>query len=74
MYILFKKRKKYDGFSTDSVTLAGDTDLTKNVDATGERSECSLIHRDKVRYPSATLVSETDWRPTPVYGEHYLFP
>ncbi|GBN99987.1 hypothetical protein AVEN_257789-1, partial [Araneus ventricosus] len=31
--------------------------LTKNVDATGESSMCSLVHRDKVRYPSATFWS-----------------
>ncbi|GBM92429.1 hypothetical protein AVEN_81045-1 [Araneus ventricosus] len=41
----------------------GDVDLAKNVDATGESSMRRLVHRDKVRYPSATLVSEIDWRP-----------
>ncbi|GBO09643.1 hypothetical protein AVEN_104838-1 [Araneus ventricosus] len=28
-----------------------DADLTKNMDGTGESSACSLVHRDKVRYP-----------------------
>ncbi|GBM80805.1 hypothetical protein AVEN_144533-1 [Araneus ventricosus] len=36
-----------------------DEDLTKNVDATGERSVCSLVHRDYVCYPSATKRSGT---------------
>ncbi|GBN38548.1 hypothetical protein AVEN_213391-1, partial [Araneus ventricosus] len=48
-----------------------DADLTKNVDAARESSMCSLVHRDKVQYISAAL--ETDGRPDPVYGEHYLF-
>ncbi|GBM66061.1 hypothetical protein AVEN_207157-1 [Araneus ventricosus] len=52
----------------------GDADLTKNMDATAELSVCSLVHRDKVRCPCATSASETDRRPQPVYGEHYLFP
>ncbi|GBN73366.1 hypothetical protein AVEN_237556-1 [Araneus ventricosus] len=40
----------------------GDEDLKKNVDTTGESSVCSLVHRDKARFPSGTLVSETDGR------------
>ncbi|GBM90749.1 hypothetical protein AVEN_139144-1, partial [Araneus ventricosus] len=39
-----------------------DEDLTKNVDTTGESLVCSLVHRDKARFPSATSVSETDGR------------
>ncbi|GBM70325.1 hypothetical protein AVEN_102660-1 [Araneus ventricosus] len=34
--------------------ILSDAVLTKNVDATGESSVRSLVHRDKVRYPSAT--------------------
>ncbi|GBM62817.1 hypothetical protein AVEN_212162-1 [Araneus ventricosus] len=58
----------------DEVVIArffiGDEDLSKNVYATGESSVCGLVHRDKVRYPSKTLASETDGLPPPVYGEH----
>ncbi|GBN25891.1 hypothetical protein AVEN_32282-1 [Araneus ventricosus] len=42
---------------------AGEEDLTKTVDAIGACSVCCLIPRDQVRYPSATLASETDGRP-----------
>ncbi|GBN58762.1 hypothetical protein AVEN_154314-1, partial [Araneus ventricosus] len=49
-------------------------DLTKNVDSRGECFVCSLVRRDKVRFPSATFASETDERPAPAYGKHYLFP
>ncbi|GBN94822.1 hypothetical protein AVEN_80651-1 [Araneus ventricosus] len=51
----------------------GDADLTKNVDATEKSSVCRLVHRDKIRYTSATWASEIDVRQPPVYGEHYLF-
>ncbi|GBN86886.1 hypothetical protein AVEN_130170-1 [Araneus ventricosus] len=51
----------------------GDAYLTKNVDATGERSVRSLAHRNKVRHTSVTFTSETDgrldlclWRTLPV--------
>ncbi|GBM11795.1 hypothetical protein AVEN_22922-1 [Araneus ventricosus] len=54
------------------VCFPGDADLTKNVDALGASSMCSLVHRGKVRYPSATLASETDGRPPHVYREHCL--
>ncbi|GBM69277.1 hypothetical protein AVEN_246303-1 [Araneus ventricosus] len=37
----------------------------KNVNATGESSVCSQARRDKVRYPNATLASETDGNPAP---------
>ncbi|GBN33647.1 hypothetical protein AVEN_206157-1 [Araneus ventricosus] len=47
-----------------------DADLTKNVDATGESSVCSLVHRDRVRYLSET---SDGLRPL-AYGELYLFP
>ncbi|GBM67611.1 hypothetical protein AVEN_44757-1 [Araneus ventricosus] len=53
--------------------IHGEADLMKNVDATGDSSVYSLIHRDKVQYPSAKLASETDeqfvpclWRTLPV--------
>ncbi|GBL85799.1 hypothetical protein AVEN_63141-1 [Araneus ventricosus] len=36
-----------------------DADLSKNVDATGESSVCSLLHGDKVRCPSATEFWDT---------------
>ncbi|GBM27201.1 hypothetical protein AVEN_9865-1 [Araneus ventricosus] len=36
-----------------------DADLMKNVDATGESSVYSLVHRDKVRCPSATKLWDT---------------
>ncbi|GBN75108.1 hypothetical protein AVEN_180982-1, partial [Araneus ventricosus] len=42
-----------------------DADLKKQMNAPGEISMCSLAHRDKVRYPSAKLASETDGRPAP---------
>ncbi|GBN06798.1 hypothetical protein AVEN_69018-1, partial [Araneus ventricosus] len=42
-----------------------DEDLTKNVDAAGI-SVLSLVHRDKVRYPSATKLSDTVWKGTTV--------
>ncbi|GBM91709.1 hypothetical protein AVEN_14914-1 [Araneus ventricosus] len=47
--------------------IRGEADLTKYVDATGEISVCSLIHRDKVQYPSAKLASEEDGRPIPCF-------
>ncbi|GBO41614.1 hypothetical protein AVEN_177811-1, partial [Araneus ventricosus] len=49
-----------------------EADLMKNDDR--RKLSVSLVHRDKVRYPSATLASETDGRPAPIYAEHYLFP
>ncbi|GBN53503.1 hypothetical protein AVEN_266316-1 [Araneus ventricosus] len=54
------------------IASKGDADLAKNVGTTGESSvcKCSLVHRDQVRCPSATLASETDGRPPPVYAEH----
>ncbi|GBM15685.1 hypothetical protein AVEN_28255-1 [Araneus ventricosus] len=39
----------------------------ENLDATGEKSLCSLVHPDKIRYPSATLASETDERYAPCF-------
>ncbi|GBN94794.1 hypothetical protein AVEN_54189-1, partial [Araneus ventricosus] len=41
-----------------------DAHLTKNVDATGERSVCSLVHREKVQCPSATELWDTVWKGT----------
>ncbi|GBN01066.1 hypothetical protein AVEN_56101-1 [Araneus ventricosus] len=35
-------------------------DLTKNMDATGESSVCSLVHRDKVRYYATTTPASRD--------------
>ncbi|GBM99406.1 hypothetical protein AVEN_175968-1, partial [Araneus ventricosus] len=43
-----------------------DSDLMKNVDATGESSVCSLVHTDKVQYTSATKLSDTVWEGTTV--------
>ncbi|GBM90755.1 hypothetical protein AVEN_139150-1 [Araneus ventricosus] len=43
-----------------STNNKGEEDVTKNVDTTGESSVCILVHRDKARYPSAILVSETN--------------
>ncbi|GBO10452.1 hypothetical protein AVEN_90379-1, partial [Araneus ventricosus] len=51
-----------------------DADLTKTVGAIGECSVCCLLPRDQVRYPSATLASQTDGQPPTAYGERYLFP
>ncbi|GBL77628.1 hypothetical protein AVEN_152870-1 [Araneus ventricosus] len=39
-----------------------DADLAKNMDATGESSVCSLVHRDKVRCPSAKELWDTVWK------------
>ncbi|GBN81206.1 hypothetical protein AVEN_212429-1 [Araneus ventricosus] len=49
-----------------------EVDLMKNDDR--RKLSVSLVHRDRVRYPSATLASATDGRPALIYGEHYLFP
>ncbi|GBM13320.1 hypothetical protein AVEN_226301-1 [Araneus ventricosus] len=54
------------GRSWSVASDGGDTDLTKSMDSTGESSVCSLVHRDKVRYPSATKLSDT------VYGRDPL--
>ncbi|GBN55697.1 hypothetical protein AVEN_70749-1 [Araneus ventricosus] len=51
-----------------------DPDLTKNMDATGESSMCSPVHRDKVRYPSAMKLSDTIWKGTTVPTSHALVP
>ncbi|GBL97630.1 hypothetical protein AVEN_49138-1 [Araneus ventricosus] len=47
----------------------GDADLTENVDSR-ESSVCSLVHRDKVRYTSATKLSNTIWKGTTVLPNH----
>ncbi|GBN23691.1 hypothetical protein AVEN_241383-1 [Araneus ventricosus] len=44
----------------------GDADLTKKVDATEGSSVCSLVHRDKERSPSATKLTDTEWKATTV--------
>ncbi|GBN69381.1 hypothetical protein AVEN_84440-1 [Araneus ventricosus] len=64
---------------------AYDANLTKNVEAAGESSVCSLVHKDKVRYPSTTKLSDTTWKGTTVptnylvlvyiiYGNRYHYP
>ncbi|GBO39490.1 hypothetical protein AVEN_57238-1, partial [Araneus ventricosus] len=50
-----------------------DADLTKNMVAIGESSVCSLVHRDKVRYPSATKLSDTVWKGTTVPTNYSSF-
>ncbi|GBN18894.1 hypothetical protein AVEN_239583-1 [Araneus ventricosus] len=58
--------------SCNCVCFLVDADLMKNVDATGESSVCSLVHRDKVRCPSATELWDTVWkgnhRPDQLFG------
>ncbi|GBM12473.1 hypothetical protein AVEN_55306-1 [Araneus ventricosus] len=49
-------------------------DLTKNVDAAGESSVCSLVHRDKVRCSNATKLSDTIWHGTTVPTNYALVP
>ncbi|GBL97663.1 hypothetical protein AVEN_49163-1 [Araneus ventricosus] len=43
---------------------SGDADLMKNVNAIGESSVCNLAHKDKVRYPNTTKLSDTVWKET----------
>ncbi|GBL74457.1 hypothetical protein AVEN_235403-1 [Araneus ventricosus] len=50
----------------EDIFLILDADLAKNVDATGESSVCNLVHRDKVRCPSATELWEKVWKGTTV--------
>ncbi|GBM53440.1 hypothetical protein AVEN_109347-1 [Araneus ventricosus] len=49
--------------STEDPSLGAD--LTKNVDARGESSVCSLVHRDNVRCPSSTELWNTIWKGPP---------
>ncbi|KAJ8893988.1 hypothetical protein PR048_006594 [Dryococelus australis] len=47
-----------------------DADWITDVEAPGESSDCSLVHRDEVRYPNAKKIPDTVWKGTSVLTKY----
>ncbi|GBN77687.1 hypothetical protein AVEN_270387-1 [Araneus ventricosus] len=67
----FRKWRMVGQVTIDDISRRREADFAENVDATGESSVCSLLHRNNIRYPSEETFGhsmEGNHRPDQLFG------